>query len=91
MMDTEQIWSGSTPSFCAIKVFAMAPNICCGDFALERFFTYSGYCVLTNLTHPGQQDVNIGQWYSSLWVKRSMNSLPSSMMVRSAEYVVSKM
>ena len=32
----------------------------------------------------------MGHWYWSLWVKRSTNSLPSSMMVRSAAKLVSK-
>ena len=45
---------------------------------------------MRNRTQPGQQEVNMGQRYFPRWVKRSMNSLPSSMMVRSAAKLVSK-
>ena len=39
----------------------MAPNICCGDFAVESSSVRSGYCDLRKRTQPGQQEVNIGQ------------------------------
>ena len=60
MMDTQQIFAGSTPSFSAMYVLAMAPNICWGDFAVERFGMSSGYSSCTNRSQPGQQEVNIG-------------------------------
>ena len=40
------------------------PESC--DFAVERFSSISGYCVLINLIHPGQQEVNMGNLYLSL-------------------------
>ena len=39
MIETAKIFSGSIPSFSAIYVFPRAPNICCGDLAVDRFGT----------------------------------------------------
>ena len=83
------MFSGLTPSFLAKYVFATAPNICCGDLAVERLSTMSGYWDFKKRTHPGQQEVNMGHLCSSLWARRSRNSVPSSMIVRSAEKLVS--
>ncbi len=35
MMDTQQIFSGSTPSFWANQLLATLPNICCGLLAVD--------------------------------------------------------
>ena len=53
----------------------MAPNICCGDFAVESSSVRSGYCDLRKRTQPGQQEVNIGQLFKEPFWKRSRNSL----------------
>ena len=53
----------------------------------------SSPCTGTGLhkrTQPGQQDVNIGLSFSSPLVNRFINSVLSSMIVRSAENTVSK-
>ena len=49
-----------------------------------------GNWVFTKRTQPGQQDVNIGLSFSSPLVNRFINSVLSSMIVRSAENTVSK-
>ena len=89
MTETQKIFLGSTPIFSAKYVFVTAPNICWGLFAVERFFASSGCFIFTYLTQPGQQEVNMGMGYSPGWVILWMNSLPSSIMVRSAEKLVS--
>ena len=61
-----------------------------GDLAVDRLVVYSGNWPFTNRTQPGQQEVNMGHLYWSRWVNRCKNSVPSSMMVRSAVKLVSK-
>ena len=68
----------------------MAPNICWGDLALESSGTRSGYSILAKRTHPGQQEVKRGKRSAGASFSIWTNSLPSSMMVRSAEKSVSK-
>ena len=82
MIDTVQIFSGSTPIDFAKYVFMTAPNICCGDFALDNCGTRCGYWDLMKRIHPGQQEVNIGRSLSSPFWSRSKNSAPSSMIVK---------
>ena len=89
MIDNAKIRSGSMSIFFANAVFITAPNISCGDLADDNLFAICGYWDLINLTHPGQQDVNIGYISRSPFVNLSTNSVPSSMIVRSAENVVS--
>ena len=52
-------------------------------------FQEMGNWVLANRIHPGQQEVNMGNSFSSPAVNRFRNSLASSIMVRSAENTVS--
>ena len=89
-MDTQKIFSGSTPSFWANQVFAMLPNICWGLLAVDSWPTSSGYWLFRNRTQPGQQLVNMGQRSSSPVFMRRSSSWPSSMIVRSAAKLVSK-
>ena len=89
MMETEKILDGSTPSVCAYQLLATAPNICCGDLADDSWPTNCGQWLLTKRIQPGQQEVNIGNFSRSRCLRRSTNSLPSSMIVRSAEKLVS--
>ena len=87
--DTQKIFSGSVFNFFANQLFTMLPNICCGDFALDSWPTSSGYCPFKKRTQPGQQLVNIGQRVSPPAFSRCRNSFPSSIIVRSAEKLVS--
>ena len=88
-MDTQQIFSGSTPSFWANQLLATLPNICWGDLALDSWPTSSGYWPFKHRTQPGQQLVNMGHRVRPPDFSRWRNSLPSSMMVRSAVKLVS--
>ena len=63
MTEITRILWGSTPIRSAKKLFATAPNIAWGDFAVERFRLYSGNWDFTKRTQPGQQEVNIGHGY----------------------------
>ena len=49
----------------------------------------SGYWDFRNRTQPGQQEVNMGYLWALPSCIRWRNSVPSSMMVRSAEKLVS--
>ena len=89
MMDTQQIFSVSTPSFWANQLLATLPNICWGDLALDSWPTSSGYWPFKNRTQPGQQLVNMGHRVRPPDFRRWRNSLPSSIMVRSAVKSVS--
>ena len=60
MIDTTKISLGSIPFFLAYQVFAIAPNICCGDLQLERLGKRSGKLYSQNLIQPGEQEVIIG-------------------------------
>ena len=66
-----------------------APNICWGDFAVDSSPTMSGYWDLRKRTQPGQQEVNMGILCSLPSCIRWRNSVPSSIMVRSAVKLVS--
>ena len=66
-----------------------APNICWGDLAVDRQEVRWGYWDFIKRIQPGQQEVNIGRSFSSPLVKRLINSVLSSMIVRSAENTVS--
>ncbi len=70
-------------------VFARTESICCGDFAVEKLSTKSGAYFSIQSVHAGQQDVMSGS-LPMPFVKRLTNSVPSSMMVTSAEKFVSK-
>ena len=89
MMDTQKIFSGATPSFWANQLLVTLPNICWGDLAVDSCPVSSGYWLFKNRTQPGQQLVNMGQRSRPPTFSRRRNSLPSSMMVRSAEKLVS--
>ena len=65
-----------------------APIICWGLLQVDRLGSRSGKLCSTNLTQPGQQEVNMGSLPPFLM--RSTSSVPSSMMVRSAAKSVSK-
>ena len=80
-----RIFSGRRRSLFLRSSSATAPNICCGDFAVDRFNRELRELPFDK-PHPsrGEQGVNIGHVCASRCVKRSINSLPSSMMVRSA-------
>ena len=71
----------------------MAPNICCGDLAVEGTSSKSGKLCSKKFTQPGQQEVKIGNFTflsPFRWLfKRPSNSVPSSIMVRSAAKSVS--
>ena len=64
-----------------------AESICWGDLAVEKLPVKSGAYFSIQSVHAGQQLVRSGRSLPS--VKRLMNSVPSSMIVTSAEKFVS--
>ncbi len=66
---------------------ASEPNICCGERQLDSLSNMSGQNCSANLIHAGQQEVNCGNRLPAFL--RSINSLASSITVRSAAKLVS--
>src|SRR5664280_2025772 len=93
IIDTTTISLRLIPILSAKYVLAIAPNICCGDFAVDGTSLRSGKYSSKKLTQPGQHDVRIGilavlspfRYRLSL----SRSSVPSSIIVRSAAKSVS--
>ena len=81
------------PIFSAQYVLAIDPNICCGERALDGISSKSGNCFSKKFTQPGQQEVMIGNFTDLSPFRnaprRPSNSVPSSMMVKSAAKSVS--
>jgi hypothetical protein len=50
-------------NFLAKYVFAIEPNICCGDRAVEGISFISGKWCSKKLTQAGQQEVSIGRFH----------------------------
>ena len=59
-----------------------------GDLQVDKWGIKSGYSISTKLTQAGQQLVSIGRFLFSF--NLPMNSVPSSIIVRSAAKLVSK-
>src|SRR5450756_1318331 len=60
IIDTTTISFRFIPILSAKYVLAIAPNICCGDFAVDGTSLRSGKYSSKKLTQPGQQDVSMG-------------------------------
>ena len=94
MSATEKMSFGARSWASANQVFATAPNIIMGLFAVDRCGTASVCASLARCTQAGQQLVNMGQvmpFSSGVRSPRpAKSSVPSSMMVRSAARQVSK-
>ena len=59
--ETQKMSFGSMLCVLANHVFVTAPNICCGDLAVDSCGTISGYSSFKKRTQPGQHEVKSGR------------------------------